>query len=151
MSRIIQKNVWVNIVHTSQIVVQVKFLSLDLFLGNCKIPFHIYPNIQINYIVSPESNICPVQTNSLSILCLQLGILRHLISYSMLVSFQISNLSSSVLEADMELHSVRECPEKPVETFLKFYFTQLPSRTKRNVNKNCNKLTLKLKYNKMNV
>ncbi len=76
--------------------------------------------------VSPESNICFVQTNTLSILCLQSGILTFLISYSVLVSFQISNSSSSVLQADMELHCLGECPEKQiVETFLKSYWMHL--------------------------
>lgn len=85
---------------------------------------------------SPESNICLLQTNTCGILCLQLGILTYLISDSMLVSLQISNSSSRVLQADMELHCVRECPEKQtVETFLKSHFIQLAHWTERNVNK----------------
>lgn len=64
----------------------------------------------------------------------------------MLVFFHISNSSSSVLQAHMEVHCIRECLEKQaVETFLKFYFIQLAHWTVRNVNKKIYLIDLKVK------
>ena len=72
---------------------------------------------------SPESNICLVHTNTLSILCLQSDILTI---FNQLLSAFLKFIMQRAFKAGMELHCVGECPERQtVETFLKFYFIQL--------------------------
>lgn len=111
------------------------FLTLDLFLENWKIPFHTIPHGKINYIVRLQSNICLAQTNTLSILGLQLGIpalLNELPNACLLYYLKF------IIQCIFKMGVPRKVD---YGKFFEFYLTQLASWTERNVETNNKYLT----------